>query len=470
MIGGNTFTSVINVKRHGASPPPSQNTPRIPGRYVFAWYMTYLTDYNNNDTAIGFGPTIDAYKHDIADAQAHGIDGFIMFCYDSQNNYNNYQNMFTAAAQVFAADTTKPRFWLFFSPQIENPNDVNAAGPGTGQNWIYYFLANSVLLPNYFYYNGKAVMCPFTGVVAQQQLDLVTYVFNPLHNNLGVDIFYTPSIQDVSPIIASGTTMTTWGQQWIGSINWWAGSTPNTDISESNYFATINHANNKPTVLDISGSAYFSMNNPNFWLYEEHYGGEGIDKAWNSAMLMNPVPIFALVTVWNDFTESYFSPITDITHLDDQYGEKALWKTHAGYTEFNKYYFQWYTTGVRPAITKDALFYFYRTSAVSLNTLRLNGGSVTFYSDDANNFIPDAIFTATRLTAPATLQVTTGGQLNSYSLSAGLNFTRTNFVVGTQQFALVRGGVTIASTTGENVVGSIPRTDLFPTSGFAYSA
>jgi len=293
-------------------------------------------------------------------------------------------------------------------------------------------------------------------------------VFNPLQANLGVGVFYTPSIQDPSPILASGTTMTVWGQQWIGSINWWAGSTPNTDINRSNYFASINQANGKPTVLDLSGAAYYSMNNPGYYLYEEHYGGEGIDANWNNAMSMSPPPAFILETVWNDFTECYTSPI-DVTgpNIDNQYDEKKLLKTHAGYCEFTKYYKQWYTTGVRPTITKDSLFYFYRTSAQSLNLYAPNGSAVNFVSDSG---IPDAIFTATRLTAPATLQVTTGGQVNDYALPAGLNFTRTNFLVGSQQFALIRNGVTIASVSGENVVGSVPFTNLVSTSGFAYSA
>jgi Glycosyl hydrolase family 71 len=481
---GGFFTSVINAKRHAVAPPPvippSGSPPRIPGRYVFAWYMTYISDYNpNNGSApIGDVPTINAYKREISEAQAHNVDGFIMFCYDSLFNFNNYMNMFTAAEQVYAADTTKPRFWLFFSPQIVADTDVEGGAP-TGQGtWVYSFLANTVLRPNYFYYNGKAVLCPFTGVNLQHQTDMVNLVFNPLQGNLGVGIFYTPSIQDPSPILAGGTTMTTWGQTWIGSINWWAGSTPNADLGESNYFKSINDANGKVSVFDVSASTYFSMNNPAWWLYEEHDGGEGIDKNWSNAMSWASAPAFVLVTVWNDFTESYFSPITDLTNYDNQYNEKRLWKTHAGFTEFNKYYFQWYQTGVRPVITKDALFFFYRTSAVALNTVRAtDGGPVTFVSDDPGVFpanIPDVIYTATRLTAPAILQVTTGGQVNSYNLTPdlhGLAFTRTPFQPGVPTFALIRNGVTIASATGaDSITSSVPFTDLFPSSGFAYSA
>jgi len=471
---GSIFTSVTNAKRRivapAPPPPPGTPSPRIPGRYVFAWYMMYLSDYNPNNggAPIGDVATINAYKQDIADAQAHGIDGFIIFVYGAQFVFNNTMNMFTAAEQVAAADATKPKFLLFFSPQIEAQGDVNFNMNGV--NWIYYFMSNIVKRPNYFYYNGKAVMCPFTGVLSQQQTDLVNLVFNPLLANFGVSVFYTPSIQDPSPILASGTTMTAWGQQWIGSINWWAGSEPSVDVNESNYFASINNANGKPTVLDLSGAAYYSMNNPYFYLYEEHYGGEGIDQNWNNAMTMSPAPAFVLMTVWNDLTESYFSPI-DVTlpTIDNQYDEKKLLKTHAGYTEFNKYYIQWYTTGVRPVIAKDALFYFYRTSAQSLNRFAPNGSAVNFRPDPP----PDAIFTVTRLTAPATLRVTTGGQVNDYPLTpgaTGLNFTRTNFLVGSQQFSLIRNGVTIASVSGENVVGSVPFTNLVSTSGFAYSA
>jgi|HubBroStandDraft_6_1064221.scaffolds.fasta_scaffold143824_1 hypothetical protein len=57
---------------------------------------------------------------------------------------------------------------------------------------------------------------------------------------------------------------------------------------------------------------------------------------------------------------------------------------------------------VQPTITKDLLMYFYRTSAQNLNVY-------TQTNFDPNpNPIPDQIFVATRLTAPATLRVIDG--------------------------------------------------------------
>jgi Glycosyl hydrolase family 71 len=441
--------------------------PRLPGLKVFSWYLVYLYDYFSAAAGSGGDPASNAvavagFKKDIQDAQATGIDGFVVFIYNSQQVFNNTVNMFEAARQLAVANPSDPPFLLCISPQTINPGDVSQLFPGSSTNWILYWMQAFVHHPNYYYYQGKAVLSSFLGLDSQSQSDWVNDVFTPLAGQ-GVNVFFTPSILDptASQVTTGGTTLTAWGQTYIGSLNWWAGSEPITDINNTNSLANINIANGKPVVVNLSGAPYWAIHGtPRNDLYMEHYGGEGPDQCWRAAMPLNP--IFIMETTWNDFTESYTSPIDiPVPTVNTGYSIEDLLKPHRGYSELRKYYVQWYTTGVQPVITKDLLIYFYRTSAQSLNTF-----TPTTFSPAT---IPDVIFIATRLTAPAALSVSTGGNVTTYNLPAGVNFTRIPFSVGSQQFQLIRGGVVIASIAGEAVVGSIPKNNLEFTTGFVYA-
>jgi hypothetical protein len=81
--------------------------------------------------------------------------------------------------------------------------------------------------------------------------------------------------------------------------------------------------------------------------------------------------------------------------------------------------------------------------------------------------IKDEIYLTTLLTAPAQLQVSSGGSVKTFNLPAGISNVRAPFSVGQQAFKVVRNGVAVASAQGENITGSPANYDFDEYSGYA---
>jgi glucan endo-1,3-alpha-glucosidase len=419
---------------------------------VFAWYMIPFNDYFSYAQGSGGDPVsntiaVAGYKKDILDAQKAGIDGFILYIGPQQYLYYNTQNMFEAARQLHNANPSKPPFLLYLGPECGALGSVAATFPGTSTNWIVYFLTAFAKHPNHFTYQRKPVLGTFLGL--DQQSDFTT-IFSTLQGQ-GINIFFVPSIFVATPVIASGNTLTTWGITNLGSLNYWTGSLLATDTGGVNTLATICAANGKPSVVSVGGANYWSVNlSPSAGTYFEHYGGESPRDEWTNAISLNPAWI--VQTTWNDFTESYITPIDipNVPTVNTGYSIEYLLKPHRGYAELGKFYIQWYKTGSKPVITKDGLIYFYRTHAQALDTT----GSTTFNPAT----IPNNVFVTTKLTAPAMLRITSGALATSYNLLAGINYTNTPFSSGAQKFEIVRNGLTIVTAIGEPILSTITST------------
>jgi hypothetical protein len=161
------------------------------------------------------------------------------------------------------------------------------------------------------------------------------------------------------------------------------------------------------------------------------------------------------------------------------YNVCPLLKIHSGYAEFMKYYISWYKTGIQPAITEDALYYFYRTHSKNLyspddqQNVVLYGpgwqnGRVASATIPTYGEVLDDLYITTRLTAPATLIVTSGGVTSTYSLPASITNTRVPFNHGTQRFALWRNDVSIIHKEGDPIDATISAYNFTTTSGYAY--
>jgi Glycosyl hydrolase family 71 len=336
---------------------------------------------------------------------------------------------------------------------------VNQSFPGTSFNWISHFVKTFASSPNYYHYNGRAVLATFLGL--DQQPDL-TNIFASLAS-AGINTFYVPSIFDQSPVIASGNTLNTWGLNNIGSLNFWTGTVPSGDIAGTNTMSAVCAANGKPITINLSGASYWSVNaSPSAGAYFEHYGGEGPASEWANAIATTPAPLFVLETTWNDWTESYTSPVNipNVPTVSSGYSDDALLMPHSGYAELRKYYANWYRTGVQPIITKDVLIYFYRIAAQAANTF----SPPPIYTPST---IPDDLFVTTRLTLPATLSVSTGGTVTTYAVPAGVANTRIAFSAGVQLFQVIRNGAVIISIVGPPVVATLSANDLMFTTGVA---
>lgn len=446
MIDGGIFTTTISPKKRAAPvPPPPPSGPRIPGRMVFSIYLTYEGVYTGYGGLQGDANAIATLKRDIQDAQAYGVDGFELFILNRSDQFAFVWNMFEAARQLAVANPTQAPFMIFCGSNAGgDANDTSAWGDG--KSFMYSLLTAFCNHPNYYKIGGKLVVGAFVGVVNDAAW---ATVFTQLQNNQGFGVYYCPSIQDQSGSDFNNIPS-------LGSVSFWTGGTG--DIGGTNQLMALNKSAGKTVALGVSlsGSNYWSV--PQLGnVYFEHVGGEGPRDEWANILSMSPVPTFVREITWNDFTENYMTPADPANIVYPAYDVPRILKPHKGYALLHKFYAQWWTTGVQPTITKDQLIYFYRTSPAYANS------SVTFY-----NTAIDSVFVTTMLTAPATLHVVSGGQVTDLPLPAGINYSRTPFVVGAQQFSLVRNSMTIATVAGQNILsGPVGGADMEYTSGFS---
>ena len=477
-VGSTLTVSVIAANASGASAPATSiatatvtGNPRIAGRYVFSDYLAYEYTYGAPSPSIGDANDIAAHKHDIQDAQATGIDGFQ---YDYYNDggagplqFNIFANMLEAAKELAAANPSQPPFLLFLAPQLAGGA---ASGTYAGENWIQYWMEQFHAHPNYFKYNGQPVLGSFLGLDQQPAL---TTAFTALANE-GINVFYVPSSYGSysSQFTTNGTTMTAWAKQWIGSLHCWTGDIPANDVGCTNALEAINAANGKPNAIDVQVSTFWDTHSTGSGTYFEHFGGEGPDTEWKNVIPTNPA--FVIESPWDDLTESYSSPVNipNVPTVNSTYPYNALLKPHAGYSQIRKYYAQWYTTGIQPTISQDFVAYFYRTSPVAAQTNPCPGGAnlgpcPPTYGSGVTPI--DDVYVTADLVSPGTLQINTGGTITTYNLPAGRNLVHTPFTPGaTQNFQIIRGGVQVATVSGEPIIANPTRNNLEWTSGFAY--
>src|SRR5579862_2580663 len=107
---------------------------------VFAHYMVCFAAY---------GQTVDAYRQEIQDAQAAGIDGFAL----NVGEWNGPDWYYKTNVEMIyeAAESLTNGFKLFFSVDMPNTND------------IVQMVSAYANRTNSFYYNSKLVLSTYVG-------------------------------------------------------------------------------------------------------------------------------------------------------------------------------------------------------------------------------------------------------------------------------------------------------------------
>ncbi len=218
------------------------------------------------------------------------------------------------------------------------------------------------------------------------------------------------------------------------------------------------------SVVHGGGKLYMAPAALQFWgananRYFEYSGASGMRKMWMDAINVSHPDWIEIIT-WNDFIEgTYVSPIDDpnkyqyanyLNTTGVPLGTLGYFHSHYAITNLLPFFIRWYKTGRQPAITQDAVYYFYRTQPMSYNS-----GTPSV----ANKYGPvaDDIYITSNLTAAATLRVTSGGQTTSINLPAGSVDTHTSFLPGAApSFELERNGEVVASGTGTDAIQATP--------------
>jgi len=198
--------------------------------------------------------------------------------------------------------------------------------------------------------------------------------------------------------------------------------------------------------------------------YAEHRGGQGLADQWQSVINIQK-PEWVIMVTWNDYNESYIEPVDDYRKYKNGTADGAplgWYKPQSGLDELNRYYIQWYKTGVQPEINADGLFYAYRTSSAKLIASHDNRPTVKCVNGD----IADNLYITAALTSPGELCIRSGGVLTKHNVPAGISHTVVPFHAGEQTFSLWRKSAKVISVTGEPVVSAIDYYDYWPTTGY----
>jgi glucan endo-1,3-alpha-glucosidase len=431
-------------------------------RLVFAHYHMAHPSYSD---------TIEGYKQDIADAQALGIDGFVLNVgsWSREPLYQERVSKMFAAAERHATD-----FKLFLSADM----CCRSLSPRDIQDMVIKYADR----PNYFRYQDRPVLTTFLGQ-RQGKRFWQDRVLRPLrelaHQVLFVPFFATANGSSFDPTNATFNNpryaqiradYDTWWHTVVDGLSYWAvGGLTSDLVSSSEAYAEL---------MRRAGKIYLAGTSPYFWegrlnpryeprllrRYYEYHGGEGIAQQWYSIIHVQK-PSWVMILTFNDFTETYMTPAEPslISERHHFYNVGPLIKSHAGYAELEKYFIHWYKTGTPPAAKKDALYYFYRTHPKNL-TAPNDVQNIVQYGE-----VLDCLYVTTNLTQRATLRVSSGGVVSEHPLAAGLQHSRIPFHPGPQVFDVMRNGRVIIHKDGDPIDASIELYNFTTTSGFGYA-
>ena len=443
-----------------------------PSRLVFAFYEPSFGAYGN---------TVAGYTIEIQQAQTAGIDGFVMdmFCWDPATTCStggfDYR---TIVGYMFqAALNLNNGFKIILAEDCQGSSGCAASG-----GLMMTMFANH---PNYFHYNGRPVVSAFNdhlntasgfsdNTFFTSWLGGITGAgFNPYF----IPIFKLGTFVGGDPVTTYNNYLagfTPWVQGMVQGLGSFTGFIPT--LYQQNVTAISQVATSKGNLTFMNAvSSWFAIlrllaaNQQSEFL--EFNGGEGLASLWSSIRTNNPPLV--MVASWNDYTESYMGPASqaDLTIADD-----GSWQItadylfgHSGFTDLNRYYIQWWKTGVQPT-WPDAMYVFYRIAPQSVVASSSPITPPAVLWNPQGNATLDDVYVTTILKDSATMRVTSGGNVTDTSVGAGLVHTRVPFTVGAQSFDLIRNGVTLIHIDGTPVVGSLTLYyNANPISYYAYS-
>jgi glucan endo-1,3-alpha-glucosidase len=427
------------------SAAPVQLRAQAANRVVVAHWIVPMGYLQNEDPG-------SALQDDIRAATELGIDGFALDVFSGSQAQSLFRAFISAADSIGA---TNFKFFLSADMAFQfSADDMVATIKTFGGNEHYLKINGKPLLSTYGGSNlGDAwwrdkVLTPLKN--AGMPVTFVPYFDR--HNPNGDQPIYSvwkstiqqfPSVDGLFNFLIAGSTPFYSTDSNIG-IHWWSVLEADEALAQA---------------LHDSGELYMASYLPYYWAvchpvrqYMEYQGGRGMDNMWTSFVLKQHPEIVQLVT-WNDYSESTFVQPTRVPNTKSP-GIPSM--PHLGYYELLKYYVSWYHIGQMPVITKDAIFFFYRThlkdAVASADLSACNLGPIPSSQKWGN--IQDVIYVTTALTQPAQLVVQWGNNTQTYNVPAGLQTTDVPFMAGTPTFSLLRGATKLTSIVGHQIAAN----------------
>ncbi len=280
--------------------------------------------------------------------------------------------------------------------------------------------------------DGRMVVSSF--YAEQNNLAWWQAVFTSLKNRYGIQAAFLPAYLNINA--ASNYV----GQPWtFGSGFWGDGADPQIQSRAGNNGTAV-HNRGEKYLFPIQGQSIRIYSNK----FDEAHGTAALRAAWSRA-ISDGADYVQLVT-WNDYSEGgefNDSVARGLTELD-----------------ISAYYSTWWKTAQQPKILKDVI---YISNRDQLSTATPTGGQTQRalqWQRNNREAVQDLVEVLTFFTEPATVNVTIGGQVQSYTAPAGVNAQYFPLKVGAAPSAVAsRSGATVASVTSPAAVLANPVKD-----------
>ncbi|KAJ5369677.1 CAZyme family GH71 [Penicillium cataractarum] len=401
------------------------NKEQSADRLVFAHFMIGIT----SDRRSAYD-----YDDDMKRASSLGIDAFALNI--GVDPYTDQQLQFAYAS----ASRNSMKVFLSFDFNWWHTAQVNEIGQKITQ---YASLPAQLMVEN------KIFVSSFAG----DELNVAA-----LRAAVGKPIFFAPNFHP-----SYGTDISTVD----GLLNWMAwpnngqnkAPTPGHNISVAD--------GDREYVNALGGKAYVAPASP--WFFT-HFGPEvsysknwafpsdllWYDR-WNEILTLGPR--FVEIVTWNDYGESHYIGPLQSPHTDDGASKWVNDMPHDGWLDISKPFIAAFKDGassVNSYIKSDELIYWYRPAPRNVNCdstdtcmVPANNASGNYFFGRPNGWdsMEDSVFVVSLLTAPASINVNSGGTVYTYDAPSGASAKAIPMNVGVQSFSVSRNGANILSGT-----------------------
>lgn len=394
------------------------------------------------------------YETQIAKAMSYGFDGFALNVGADEWGPNRLALMFAAAKNY-------PAFKLYINLDM-------AVLAGQDHTYLYPFILNYKSDSSYYLVGGKQFVGTFAGENYNgNQADPPKYwaYFKSYLASQGSNIYFVPAFTGYGfqamgwDALDGALSWNAWTKDTAEDNNYLMARDSATNgnkaaVKTGDYRLTT--AGNPGTQADYSGKTYMAGIGP---LLFTHYDSKNFmfsnddlyTVRWENLLTENPD--FIQVISWNDYGESHY--------LDDQSGAKYVengvsasqWigpnYDHTTLGPLHQYYISAYKNGVRPAITTNRVFMWYRPH--SFNAVASNDpnkptcGQYTRTLCPADNVYVTVLFNGAY---SATAVVTSGGASTTQVLQPGINTFNVAFSEGNPTIVIKQGTTNVLSQTG----------------------
>ncbi|GAA5884218.1 hypothetical protein JCM16303_002413 [Sporobolomyces ruberrimus] len=389
-------------------------------------------------------------------AREAGIDAFAINTGHDKYDIEHMDNIFAAAKQT--------GFPLFFSFDMLHYNQKNAS------NWILYdYLIPYASRDEYYKIDGKIVVSTFSGNQEGTFInDVGTFKeANEIWQSVietakgfspSLDIYFVPFWLARSAVENEDNT----GLDLAGVGNWFGfgnvGEKANVtaepdgrwhDSCEArgvDYWAGVSHSF---SVHQVKTNNYVMAGGN--WLLATHYQ--------DLIELGDRSPDHIELITFNDWGEStYFSPVRDRANQPHETVDTAVYANkdhdHVPFLWLSAYYSHWFKNGVAPKITKDVIFWWYRGQETQASP-----PNDPLEQPSGWEALTDTIWAVVMIPedskAKEVVITSAGKDVETQTISPGVNFVRGEFKAGKQSISLRdASGNEVISGTGVDITTS----------------